>query len=53
MMKNENKKTEKTFYSLYIDKDLDEKVYIYAKEHKWSKNFAISEILNQFLSCEQ
>lgn len=53
MMKHENKKSKKTFYSLYIDKDLDKKVCIYANEHKWSRNFAINEILSQFLSIKE
>ena len=53
-MRYENEiKTEKTYFSIYIDKDVDEKVRTYANEHKWSRSFAINEILSQFLSCEQ
>ena len=52
-MKNENKKSNKIYYSIYISKDMDEKVKDYARERKWSKNFAINEILNQFLSCKE
>lgn len=53
-MKNEFKKTKgKSSFSISIDYDTGEKVNAYAREHKWSRNFAINEILNQFLSCEQ
>lgn len=53
-MKNVNeKKPEMTYFSIRIKKDTEEKVITYAKEHKWTRNFAIGEILEQFLSCEQ
>ena len=40
-------------FSIRINKDTDKKVIDYAREHKWSRNFAIGEILEQFLSCQQ
>ena len=54
IMKDTNNNTsEKTYFGIRIDKDTEEKVSNYARKHKWSRNFAINEILNQFLSCEQ
>ena len=54
MMENTNKNiSEKTYFGIRIDKETEEKVSTYAREHKWSRNFAINEILTQFLSCEQ
>ena len=49
-MKDNVEKKEKTYFSIYIDKDTEEKVKSFAREHKWSKSFAINEILNQYLS---
>lgn len=41
--------TEKTYFSIRIDTDIEQRISAYAKEHKWSRNFAINEILSQFL----
>lgn len=54
-MKNEqninNSQTET--FSIRISVETNKKVAEFAREHKWSRNFAINEILNQFLSCKQ
>jgi hypothetical protein len=36
--------------ALRISPKLEQQVLEYAKKHKWSKSFAICEILNQHLS---
>ena len=54
MMNKQNlNKTEFETFSIRINKDTDRKVRTFADEHKWSRNFAINEILSQFLSCQQ
>lgn len=50
---NKTKLKKELTFSIRIDTDTNDKVNTYAKEHKWSRNFAINEILNQFLSCKQ
>ena len=53
-MKNaKTKKPEMTYFSIRIKKDTEKKVCTYAERHKWSRNFAIGEILEQFLSIKE
>ena len=50
MMNNTNDTNETLTFSIRIKPELNEKVNTYAEEHKWSRNFAINEILTLFLT---
>ena len=53
MMKQDKTNSNKDYmrFSVLIKPDLNAKIITYAEEHKWSRNFAINEILTQFLSA--
>lgn len=53
MIKQNINKEEFSTFSIRIPINTDIKVKNYADKHKWSRNFAINEILTQFLSCQQ
>ena len=49
---NETNDTNETLtFSVRMKPELNEKVLAYAEAHKWSRNFAINEILSLFLSA--
>lgn len=48
-----NNKDEYLTFSVRIKDSTNELVMDYADKHKWSRNFAINEILTQFLACNQ
>lgn len=53
MRNTKTKKPEMTYFSIRIKTDTEKKVCAYAEKHKWTRNFAIGEILEQFLSIKE